>query len=766
MKNPATVKSGGKGLLSLMEQIKSLTDTKLAKYKGRYILIQDEQQLSDYIDASISNGIIAIDTETMGLDPLQDDIVGICIYTPNQKGAYIPITHIDYVTKQKIPNQLSKDIIREYFIKLFEAKPEIIMFNGAFDVRVLRNQVGIHNARCTWDCYIAQRLLNENEKRNRLKPIHSKYVLNGAEDEFTFDDLFKGVKFNIVPLAVAELYGAHDADITYELYEYQHRWLNDTIEREDMRLLYKEFREIEMPCLAVVADMEDNGVVLDLNYQSTLSVKYDKIMNEKLAEIDKLFDNYKREIDAYKRRNPNHKLGDPINVSSPNQLAVFFYDIMKFKSNDKKYPRGTGADILAGFNNDVADAIIEYKEIEKLVSTYIDKLPNCINPNDGKIHCKFNQYGAKTGRFSSKDPNLQNIPSKNHDIRKMFIASDGYVLMSSDYSQQEPKCLSALCKRDGDPQMYETFMQGKDLYAEIASKAFNVPYEECLEHFPKGTPIKKVGNKWYYATEDDYDKLADGETDVYDDGKERRTRAKSILLGALYGRGVASIAYELGCTIEQAKQIKESVFKGFPAIKKFEDDSLNSAREIGYVTTVANRKRRLPELQLDEYEFKYKDGCNPTLDLLDFSETPEDVEVDEITKRKILSRLHNAKSFDERNNIIDAVDNAGIKVTDNTGKIASATRQCVNARIQGSASDLTKLALINLNNNQRLKELGFRLLIPIHDEVIAECPQENAKECADLLAGIMSESAQELLEMPVKCDVVVTKQWYGEEMVV
>ena len=181
---------------------------------------------------------------------------------------------------------------------------------------------------------------------------------------------------------------------------------------------------------------------------------------------------------------------------------------------------------------------------------------------------------------------MQNIPSHNKDIRKMFKASDGYVLMSSDFSSQEPKCLAALCNQKGDSQMYDTFMAGKDLYSEIASKSFHVPYEQCLEFASDGTK-----NPPEY--------------------KERRSSAKKILLGVLYGRGTASVAEQLNCSVEEAENIKQSVFKAFPAIKQFEEDSLAMAKELGYVTTVCGRKRRLPDLQLPEFEFNWQDGYTP-----------------------------------------------------------------------------------------------------------------------------------------------------------
>ena len=233
-------------------------------------------------------------------------------------------------------------------------------------------------------------------------------------------------------------------------------------------------------------------------------------------------------------------------------------------------------------------------------------------------------------------------------------------------------------------------------------------------------------------------------------------------MGVLYGRGIASIAEQLGCTEEQAQAIKESVFRGFPAIEEFEQRSLQMAKEVGYVTTVCGRKRRLPDLQLPEYSLSWEQNFEPEGDILDFDLI--EVEVPHSKQVYYLNRLANARGYKSRNAIVEQAKKEHIIITDNSRRIGDATRQCVNARIQGSAADLTKLAMIELYANERLKELGFRMLIPVHDEIIAECPIENAKECSKLLAEVMSHAAEEILEMPIKCDVEVTEAWYGEKI--
>ena len=499
-----SVKSGN-GLLGRINEIKAVVERNLGQYKDKYIVIREEDVLHDYIDTAIKNNIIAIDTETDGLDPLQNHIAGICIYTPGQKAAYIPIGHISYVTNMPVTNQLPKEVVAEEFIRLFNSGIDVDMFNANFDIRVLRNMVGIHNAYCTWDAYLAGRLLNENEEHRNLKYLHNKYCLDGKGDAFKFDDLFKGIPFTYIPINTGYLYAAHDPEITFELCDYQRKHLRPDHEREDMRQLYWVFKNIEMPCVDVVTKMEDTGILFDMNYQQQLSEKYNELLKEAEAEAHKCIAVYAKEIEAYKSHHIDHKLDSPINIGSPTQLAILLYDILKIEPVDKKSPRSTGVEALTKIDNPICKAILKYREINKLLSTYIDKLPECVNSDDGRIHCSFNQYGADTGRMSSSDPNLQNIPSHNKDIRKMFVASPGYVLMSSDFSQQEPKCLAALCRRQGDDQMYQTFMEGKDLYSEIASKAFNKPYEQCREFNEDGSTNEA--------------------------GKRRRTQAKSILLG-------------------------------------------------------------------------------------------------------------------------------------------------------------------------------------------------------------------------------------------
>lgn len=290
--------------------------------------------------------------------------------------------------------------------------------------------------------------------------------------------------------------------------------------------------------------------------------------------------------------------------------------------------------------------------------------------------------------------------------------------------------------------MYDTFMEGKDIYSEIASKAFHkdattfYTYDECKE-------FDAEGNK----NPPEY--------------KERRARAKKVLLASLYGMTVSTIAEDLEITLDEAQAIKDSVFVGVPAIGQFEERSLEMAHTLGYVTTVCGRKRRLPDIQLPEYTFEWQTGYEPEGDILDFDET--EVEVPYSKVAYYTRKLNNARGWKQRDSVVEEAGKEHILIFNNRGKIAEATRQTVNSRIQGSSADLTKIAMIKLYNSERLRELGFRILITIHDEILGECPEENARECAELLAKTMCDSAEEILDMPMKCDVEVARSWLGKE---
>lgn len=718
----------GTNLASQIQTMTMIAESKLAHHKDDYILIRTVEELEEYRKAIADAEECAIDTETTGLNPLLVDLVGVCLYVPGKKSAYIPVGHKSHITGQKVQNQIeSKDLI-EFFNKLKDIK--WIFHNAKYDIRVLRHTLGVY-LEPYWDTQLGACCIDENES-HRLKDLHLKYCDSTDTESLTFDKLFGGITFDLVPIKVAYLYAAGDAIKTYELYQYQKGLLN----RRVLSGPYNVFKNIEMPLITVVADMEDRGVCLDSEVCEYLHEKYHKIKEERQQQADEAIAMYKEQIDNYKMKNPNHKLSDPISLSSPTQLAILFYDILGLTSPDKKSPRGTGEEILKHFakgkEKNICEAILGIRNVDKLLNTYIDKMPQ-IALDDGRVHASYNQYGAKTGRFSSSDPNLQNIPSHNKEIRKMFKAQDGYVLIGGDYSQQEPMVTAYLSK---DKKMKEAFINGKDIYATIASLAFHKPYEECKEFREDGT-VNSVG-------------------------KERRTQAKSIVLGILYGRQIPSIGEQLGVSTKEAQGIYNAVLKAFPELAQFIEDSQNMARHEGYVTTAWGRRRHLTDMQLEPYEFSYS-GNVTNFNPLAFGQTVS-LEVPKKIKENYIKQLDKAYGWQKKNTIIQNALSQGIKIKDNGGFIAQAERQCVNARVQGSAADMAKLAMISINNDKRMKELDFHLLICVHDEVIGECPKENAKEVKERLSYLMRMAPSHLIELPFKCDCEVSYNWYGESI--
>lgn len=442
-KSNSTIKSvvsSTKGnLLASINNAKLIVDEKLGHLKNQYVIIRTEQELNDYIDKCIENNVVAIDTETTGLDAISDKIVGLCLYTPYEKAAYVPINHISYITNERVEHQIEDKSVGQILNKLNSHSVKIIMFNASFDIRVLRNQCNVYLT-CYWDALLAARCLNENEPSNALKKLHQKYVLNDAEDEFSFGELFKGITFDKVPIDTAYIYAAHDAIITYELYKFQKQYLYyDPVclpsDRNGMNGVSWVFFNIEMPLVKIVCDMEDIGVDIDLDYSEQLSKKYNALLEEKTNAFYNELDKYSDLIEDYKKSHKDSKIDDKLNIASSTQIAILLYDILKIQTVDAKTPRGTGEAILKKIDLPITNAILEYREVAKLISTYIDKLPKALNTKDNRIHCRFNQYGADTGRFSSSDPNLQNIPSHNKDIRKMFKATSDTNLICSEYNQ-------------------------------------------------------------------------------------------------------------------------------------------------------------------------------------------------------------------------------------------------------------------------------------------------------------------------------------------
>lgn len=486
-----------------IELARSTVERLLGYLKNDVICIRTEEEFNKYIDNCVRDIEVGLDTETDSLDWMEGKIAGLCLYSESQKGCYIPINHISYMTGQPIKDQLSKDVVAEGLKRLVESKCKFITHNGVFDKHVCYWQLGV-DFPVYWDTLIGGCLLNENEQHG-LKYLWDKYckpVSAGEESQpiATFNTLFDKVSFVNIPLDIAPLYAATDPVKTFELYKFQKK----VMERPNMSKVYKIFREVEIPMLEVVNDMENTGVVLDIDYCNMLRVKYQKQLDEITEAINEEVAKYQDIIDDYKKCHRS-KLENPINFGSPTQLAELFYDILKWDNGNKKNPRGTGKDELKVLANEhkLAELLREFRKVDKLMTAFLITLPEQVKKTTGKIHAHYNTLGAKTGRQSCSNPNTQQIPSHNTEIRKMFTVPEGYCMFGADFSGQEVRLMADMC---GDENMIKSYMEGKDLYSTIASLAFDKTYEECCEFAVDGSK-----NPPEY--------------------KERRSQAKSIVLG-------------------------------------------------------------------------------------------------------------------------------------------------------------------------------------------------------------------------------------------
>lgn len=684
-----TVKRNKNKLENALAVIQELVKSGRLHAEGEVETIRTPERLKEYMDHCKQSGEYVLDVETTGLDIYNDILVGICLYTPGETSAYVPFNHTD-LQNVRVADQMSEEQVRDIMLPyLQDQELRCINHNIKFDNKKLAWDWKQIIVNIYWDTLIAGYVLNENEPHG-LKPLYNKYILHGKGSSEDYGDLFEGIPFNYVPIEVATVYGANDGFKTYALYKFQAQYLREDHPREDFRKMYYVFREVEMPLIPLCTDMEMRGVEIREDFAKELSEDFNKEMVEVEAKCDAYAEQFKQYILDHNNLMRLTKGTCKINYSSPQQVAALFYDIFKLRSVSRKEPRGTGDKIIQKFlstakkkdtkkSREFAEFLENYqrfKEIKKLLGTYVDKIPQVKEPKINAVYTTYNQYGAKTGRFSSSDTvskiNLQNIPSKEKRIRKIFKARDGYKLVGGDFSQIEPRVLAFL---SGDESMINAYKEGKDLYAIMGSQVYQLPYEDCREFYPDGT--------------------------VNAEGKHRRTTMKSVLLGIMYERGATAIGEQFNKSAEWAQQLIDNFYKSFPKINQYRLKIENMAETYGYVTTITGRKRRLPDMQLeDKDDYRYQE----------------------------------------------------------------AHRQSLNSVIQGSSADIMKLSMIAIYNDPRYKALDCHMIITVHDELIMEVPEDHIKEGAELLVGTMKRVGHSLIDLPMSVDAEVNDYWYGENL--
>lgn len=740
--------------VSIDDKIAAITEDVhkiLGGYEKDTVTIKEWDTFVKYIDASIENGIISIDTETGdengygSLNTFDCNLMGLCLYTPGQKNAYIPVNHTDR-KDNKLQWQITESQIGNQLKRLLDNQVFEVYHNSTFDIEVLKQTCGV-KLYADWDTMVGAQLLNENE----LKGLKAQYKLhiNPEQDKYDIEHLFKGLPYSIFEPELFALYAATDAKMTYDLYEYQRK----EFKKPENAEIYELFQKIEIPILDVVVDMELTGIEVDLDYADKLSKVYHEKSDAVQEKVDKELERIKPLIEAWRLtpeanepiigktgkagKSKSQQLADPPELSSPTQMAILLYDVLKAPVLDKKSPRGTGADILEGLADKIplCNLLVEKRGYDILINTFVDKMPEVVQ-KDGRVHARFNTCGTQTGRFSSSDPNLQNIPSHAKDVRCIFKPSDGYCIVGSDYSAQEPRSTAALSK---DHDMIKAYEEGKDLYAVIRSKCFHNDYWDNLE----------------------FDK--DGK--LQPEGKARRSKRKTILLGITYGMGSTTLAERMGLSIDEANKIINDFYEGFPGVKKLTESSQEMLKAKGYVTDMFGRRRHIPDAQLPEYEIKSA-VSNYEFNPLIGAVPHKDLRIETLIKQ-YQNKLEKARWKRDRDELINRAKKEGLTVTYNGGFINRALRQCLNARIQGTARSMTKLAMIMVHNDPELKALGYRLLVTVHDEMFGECPLENGERAGKRLCEVMVEAAKlKCSAVPWKCDEYVCADgWYEDELV-
>ena len=505
-----------------------------------YLCVTKADQLAAFIARAYETGIVAIDTETDGLDAMQCRLVGVSLAVAPGEAAYMPLAHgagdglaLEDETPPQIDERLALDMLKPL---LADPSVKKILQNAKFDTQILARYGLVINA--YEDTMLMSYALDAGNHGHGMDALAQKYLghapipikelLGSGKNQITFDQ---------VPIDKATAYAAEDADVTLRLYKHlQPRLLADH--------MVGVYETTERPLVEVLRAMEAEGVAVDRAVLSRLSGEFAQKMAAMEAEI-------------------YETAGESFNIASPKQLGEILFDKMGLAGGKKTKTGawGTGADVLEGLAAEgvsLAQLVLDWRGLAKLKSTYTDALPEFIHPETGRIHTSYSLAATTTGRLSSSEPNLQNIPIRTEDgrrIRTAFIAADGNQLVSADYSQIELRVLAHMADIDA---LKNAFLNGDDIHAMTASEMFNVPMAEMTA--------------------------------------EVRRRAKAINFGIIYGISAFGLANQLGISRGEAGDYIKAYFEKFPGIKDYMEHVKAEAKAQGYVTTLFGRKVHVPEI--------------------------------------------------------------------------------------------------------------------------------------------------------------------------
>ncbi len=615
---------GSKGNLSA-EVVENPVFTNIQNTAHQYILVDSEEKQKELALQLAKEDAFCFDTETTGLDALQAELVGISFSTKAFEGYYIPVS-ADQDEAQKTVNIFKEIFENEGIKKIGQNLKYDILLLSRYDVDVKGE---------FFDTMLAHYLIDPDTRHNMdyLSETYLSYTPVSIIDLIGSKGKNQG-NMRDVDVELVKEYASEDADITLQLKNKLAPLLEET---STLDLAQK----VEFPLLKVLADVERNGVKVDVDTLKQFSKEIEKdvkVLEQQIYE----------------------KAGVTFNIASPKQLGEVLFDKLQLDPKAKKTKTGqykTGEDVLLTLANksDIVQDILDFRQLQKLKSTYVDALPNLINPNSGLIHTSYNQAVAATGRLSSTNPNLQNIPirtERGREVRKAFISrNENWTLLSADYSQIELRIMAELSQ---DVNMLEAFKQGLDIHKATAARVYSVSLEEV--------------------------------------NSDMRRNAKAVNFGIIYGQSAFGLSQNLGISRKEAAEIIDQYFTQYTGIRKYMGEVIEFAKENGYVETILKRRRYLRDIN----------SANMTV-----------------------------RGFAERN--------------------------AINAPIQGSAADLIKIAMINIQKDIAERGLEGKMIMQVHDELVFDVPNHEINEFKSIIENRMKNAIE--MQVPIEIEIGEGRNW-------
>jgi len=606
--------------LEFKKLLKGLAPDTAVQEDVNYILVDTDEKFDKLLKSIAGLTEFALDFETTGTDPMQAVPVGVSFCYKPKEAYYVPVKKIDGIFKKLKPILENEKIGK-------------VGQNIKYEILILKNQ-GIELKGVIFDTMVASYLLNPSKSNHNLEDIAFEY-LDYRMNPVIEDLLGKGksaITMDQVDVDKVCRYCCQDSDITMRLKNVLSVQLQE-------KGLYELFFNIELPLVYVLAQIEYAGVRIDTGYLAKMSTRLKKDLDNLTARIYEI-------------------AGGEFNINSPKQLSAILFDKLKLRVV-KKTKTGVSTDesvlqVLAA-EHALPDAILQYRQLFKLKSTYVDALPELVNKKTDRLHASFNQTVTATGRLSSSEPNLQNIPVKTdigRQIRGAFISKGKQNrILSADYSQVELRILAHI---SGDSDMIEAFKSRRDIHTHTASLIYNVKEEDV--------------------------------------DSKMRSSAKTVNFGIIYGMSPYGLSKDLRISVEEATVFIDAYFARYPKVKAYMQDSIEAARSKGFVTTLMDRRRWIPEIN---------------------------------------SLNVNIRQFAERT--------------------------AINTPIQGSAADLIKIAMININSQLRKKNMKTSMILQVHDELVFDVPEEETKEATALIRDLMEHAIE--LKVPVEASLKIGENW-------